>query len=79
MFKYELGQLVYYMKDNKVHSAPILSRMLVENLNEDWDCTEQQKEFFKPFGDSDIIYHTCHGTFAEYEIYSTKEELKELI
>ncbi len=26
MFKYELGQTVFYMRDNRIHSAPITSR-----------------------------------------------------
>lgn len=77
MFKYELGQLVYYLKDNKRHSAPIISRMIVENKYDHFDrfqlrIQKNQFEFFNRFGESVIMYATCHGEFKESDLFSTK-------
>jgi hypothetical protein len=75
VFKYELNQLVYYLKDNKIHSAPILSRCIVENLHDEWNSTHEQEEFFCKFGKSAILYITCHGFFSEDKIFNSKEDL----
>jgi len=75
--KYELGQVVYYMINNKVHSAKILARMLVENLHDDWACTPEQKKLFTPFGHSSVHYATCHALLLESEVFASKDELFE--
>ena len=73
MFKYELDQLVYYLKDNKLHSAPVLSRSITENLREDYDT------IFKQLGDSRRVYATCHGIINEEELFESKKALAEFI
>lgn len=75
MFKFKLHQKVYYIKDNKIHSAPILSRMYVDNhINETY--TAQQYDLFNSFGPTGIRYSTVHGEFGEHQLFPTKEELK---
>lgn len=32
MFKYELGQTVFYMRDNRIHSAPISQRSYSDEI-----------------------------------------------
>jgi hypothetical protein len=69
MFKYELGQKIYYLMDNRLHSAPVLSRIIVENQKEDYDS------IFKQFGNARILYATCHGEIDEKDAFASKEEL----
>jgi len=73
-YKYEIGQLVYYMKNNLVHSARVLSRAHSENSDVD-ACTATQKEFFQRFGPNYTVYSTCHGEFQEKDVFPTKEDL----
>jgi hypothetical protein len=73
--KYELGQIVYYMMDGRPHSAPILSRMKVENAHEDLVHTDAQKGLFTQLGKARVLYATCHGQIEEEYCYTTKEEM----
>jgi hypothetical protein len=75
MFKFELGQVVFYVRDNRVHSAPVLSRMLVENQRPDWNATPEQREFWQRFGNCRVMYATCHGEFQEEELFDSRETL----
>jgi hypothetical protein len=76
MFKYKLDQLVWYLENNKVHSATILSRRYIDNLFPQKErCTEEQEELFGRFGNECILYATVHGEYSEDELFSTKEEL----
>lgn len=68
-----LGQTVWYMAEGRVHSAPVLSIMRVENLHEDWAHTTAQKDLFTPFGASGTVYATTHGTFSN--VFESKEDL----
>ncbi len=53
--KYKLGQTIFYMLDNKVHSAPVLSRLQVDYTHENWASTAEQKGLFQQFiGDNDV-------------------------
>ena len=73
--KYHLDQLIWYMMDNQVHSAPVLSRMQVENLHDGWAHAEEQKETWQAFGPSGRSYTTAHGTINEEDAAGTKQEL----
>lgn len=75
MFKFELGQLVYYIEDNKLHSSPVLSRIIVENKTE----SDNADEFYMRFGKSRIIYSTCHGEYEEGRLFASKEDLAKSI
>lgn len=75
MFKFDLDQLIYYMHDNRIHSAPVVARMLIENAHDDWTSTPEQRDFFTPFGKSCETYSTCHGLVSADEAYASKEDL----
>ena len=75
MFKNKIGQIVYYLKDNKIHSAPVLSRMIVENDSDFMVHTDEQKKFFNRFGKNREKYATCHGEFFENQLFISKEEV----
>lgn len=77
--RYELEQLIHFMRDNKPHSAPVLSRMQVENLHQDWAHTKEQKGLFMPFGETGIFYSTCHGPINENEAFASREELLSML
>jgi len=77
VFKYQLGQLVYSMRDSKVHSAPISSRMIIDNLHDEWVSNETQKKSWQPYGRTGIWYATVHDQYEEGELFATKEELLE--
>jgi hypothetical protein len=74
MFRFELGQVVYYCIDGVIHSAPIYTRMAVENLHDDWNATSEQRRIFTFLGNSCIKYRTMHGLFNETDIYATSEQ-----
>jgi hypothetical protein len=59
MFKYNVGDLVYYLVDNKVHSARITSRNYYEQYG------------LEP----NIYYTTIHDSFSEDRIFSNVDEL----
>ena len=73
--RYALNQTVFYMISNRVHSAVITSRMLVENVHDNWNSTREQAQIWNPFGPAGIKYATTHGKFDEHQLFATKEEL----
>lgn len=73
--KFELQQVIYYIRNDKVYSAPVLARMAVENLRENWALTKEQKTIFAPFGSAGVYYGTCHGIVREEEAFSSKIEM----
>ena len=75
MFKFELDQTVYYIKDNRLHSAPVLSRMVVENLKPTWNSTKEQADLFQRFGPCRVVYATVHGTYDETTLFESREAL----
>lgn len=75
MFRFELNEIIYYMADNKIHGAPVLARMMVENAHPDWNATEQQREMYQPFGRARVVYATCHGTVDDSMAFYSAQEL----
>lgn len=71
--EFNVGDVIYYMKDNKVHCAPILSKMKVEN--EHVAHTDEQKDVFAPFGKAGVYYATVHGIINGEKSFYTKQEL----
>ena len=74
MFRFQLGQTVYYLINGIIHNAPIYTRMIVENLHDDRCVTSEQESIFMYFGNSRINYRTIHGVFDETNLYETIEE-----
>lgn len=76
MFKFKVDQLVYSMVDNKVHSAPVLSRSYVENkFTDDQRCTKEQEHSFGRLGKDGIQYATIHAIYTEDQLFESKEAL----
>lgn len=75
MFKFELGQTIYYMGDNKMHSAPVLARMIVENLRDVKMATSEQIRLFQPFGEARTVYSTVHGIIHSDEAFESPAAL----
>lgn len=75
MFNFEIGQFVYYLINNKVYSAPILSRAIVENNpdNVRHAHTDEQNRIYERFGPSVTKYSTIHGVFEQ--VFASKEDL----
>ena len=79
MFKYELDQTVWYIKEDRVHSGPVLSRKYVDNkFPKDLRCTDEQEYSFGKFKMEGIWYATIHGIFTENQLASSKKELFEI-
>ena len=70
-----LGQTIYYLRNNKLHSTPILSKMIVENAHKDFARNSMKKEIFTRFGEARIVYATCHGEIDDNEAFETPEAL----
>lgn len=76
MFKYALDQVVFYLQDNRVHSAPVLSRKYVDNKWADKDIhTDAQQESFQRFGPGVVKYATVHGEYTESKLFANREDL----
>lgn len=75
MFKFELNQLIFYVRNDRIHSAPVLSRMIVENAHENWVANKEQSELFTTFGPAQEVYATCHGSVFADAAYASRQEL----
>lgn len=80
MFKFEIHQTVWYLDNNTVHSAPILSRKYVDNFFSSKNiCTPEQKASFAKLGTEGIMYGTIHGVYPEIRLFESREALAESI
>lgn len=75
MFKFELGQTVYFLKDNKICSDEVWCRMKVENFHSLDACTTTQDEFYYPFGQARIQYALRGDIYLEEDLFESKEAL----
>jgi hypothetical protein len=67
MFKFELDQLVYYIRNDRLCSAKIISRLLADH------ALEGQGN--NGLGPSREIYATCHGLLPVFDIFASRQEL----
>ena len=71
MFKYEIGQTVWYIKDNCVHSAKVGAR-----VNQEVDPEFQKLlRAGNPWGDNKLLYGTVHGNWREDQIHRSVDDL----
>ena len=77
LFKFNLADVIFYFRHNKIHSAPVLSRMMVENAHPYWDSTSEQREMHQLFGTDREVYATCHGRVIAEEAFGSARELAE--
>lgn len=75
--KYKLGQEVWYMHNNKICSAPVLSRCMVENAHDSQkeNLSLDERRIYTQFGKTDIRYSTIHMILSERETYQSVDEL----
>lgn len=69
MPKYNLEQVIFYIKDNQEHSAEVLAIKHIAN---------QFPSYFSPFGEPSkpgVWYATCHGVFEEKDCFPNKDSL----
>lgn len=69
IFKYKLNQIIFYMRENKVHSGKVLGRRCID-YNEPWRATQSPE-----LGENGIAYLTCHGFISQFEAFESKEAL----
>ena len=71
---FSIGQTVWYLKDNVVHSAAIQARVFFETWKD-----SNLPPIFQGLVDfkSSEIYVTCHGCFPGYQLFASKKELLE--
>jgi hypothetical protein len=69
------GDTIYYLREDRLHSAPILSKIIVENLHDDWASNDDQKTIFTHYGSAGTRFYTCHGEVHENEAYASPEKL----
>jgi len=76
MFKYDLNQMIFYMQNNKIHSAPILGRSTIETIRR---CEEDDAsaigKLYNQLGAIGVFYATCHGIIKEADAFNSKEGL----
>lgn len=68
MFKHNIGQLVWFMHDNAVCAAPVLSRCYIDNGDKIAGTRHS-------FGDTSIRYYTCFGQHFESRVFANKDSL----
>ena len=75
--KADIGTTIYYLHENRVHSAPVLSIKLVANQKdaEEKAHTDVQKDIYLHFGTAGVWYRTVHGIYPENQIFLTREAL----
>lgn len=69
MFKYNIGQTVWYMMDNKVHSAKIGARTVAE-VDPEFQKTRAGGNW-----NSKLLYGTVHGNWREDQLYAGADNL----
>ena len=75
MFKFELDQFIYYIRNDRIHCARVLARIIVENAYENWAHNDVQKELFTPFGVGREAYSTCHGFVPANDAFASRQDL----
>lgn len=74
MFKFNLGQTVYFIYDNRINSAVVTSRQLVENL-----LTEGGHRQKNSFGMDGVTYATKAGTHQEKNLFASIKEVNDFL
>lgn len=69
MFKYEIGQLVWYMKDNCIHSAKVGARVIQEV-----DPAFQNTRAGNGWSPK-LLYGTIHGNWREDQVHCSVDDL----
>lgn len=74
--KFELGQLVYFLKSNKVHSAPVLARRCCE-IDESAHTAVHIHTSANPDWEAGELYCINHGIYSADLLFASIEDLKD--
>jgi hypothetical protein len=72
---YSVGELIFFLQNNRVHSAPVLSRQVITVCADRIPSSNEQEKLFRPFGPSGVKYATCHGIVRADEAFFTQNAL----
>lgn len=76
VMKYELDQVVHYMRDNKPHNAPILARLLIKPVVLVYGADARGRSRAEPGLDAvSVYYETCHGLVGEEEAFASRADM----
>jgi hypothetical protein len=75
MFTFNIEQFIYYIRNDRIHSAPVLAHVIVENAKEDWLGQIASEKLLTPFGKSREAYATCHGFVPVEDAFASKQDL----
>jgi hypothetical protein len=75
-FMFALDQTVYYMFENRIHSATVMSRTIVENVHDEIELAAGAPDW-QPFGHNCIKYNTCDGILNQDQLYANQVSLVE--
>lgn len=76
MFKFSLGQKVYFVQENEIRSSVILGRKWVDyDIDYDMSCVDNTRKKLI-WGQSSVLYHLQDNTvIIEDRLFGTKEAL----
>lgn len=85
MDTFKVGDLIFYLNNNKVHSANVLALKVIigEGLYDDQgaraiengDDESEQSYAYMFFGEEGSWYLTCHGVISADRVYGSREKL----
>lgn len=73
--RFKIDQVIFYMSENQIHSAPILSINYVQTNPELKPSNKEQQQVFEPFGEAGIWYATIHGVLKEILVHPNRASL----
>lgn len=77
--KFEIGQIVYYLNDNKICSGMITTIVIVENIGGEQHLTNEQEKNFLPAGKTRLEYYILKEEFNENELFDSRESLVQFL
>jgi len=83
IMKYNLGDIAFFLKNNKINSGKIIAREMVDYMSKPYISIESYSFLRDDFGDERkkyaVEYNFTYLTFSESELFSSKEELLNFI
>lgn len=72
---FTVGETIFYLRENRIHSAPVLSRRIINVRADIKPHAEEQDCLFSHFGPEGITYFTCHGEVEQREAFESRDAL----
>ena len=78
--KADIDDVIFYLADDSVYSAAVLSiKVVVNSKLADKAATAEQHDLFCKFGDAGVWYKTAHGVYHENQVFLSREDLGKAI